>query len=316
MPHDFPLGRTALSSTTVSGILSSKEGSETMTKLRVLALHGFGQNAHMFKTQIGSICRTCADDIEFVFPDGPIVVHPPDEACSSVSLTDENGMPLYREASIVIDPCSTLRGWFIYNETRTKYQGVEESLRFLRSILKAQQFDGIFGFSQGAVMASYLCAYLENPSTHPLFSPRFHPPMKFAILASSLAPADPPLPDIIRTPTLHALGRNDTFMTNKESATLVRACRDPRVEYHDGGHFVQTKATWRRFYREWMLAFRPGSTVQPDGVAGPVPKVVHEHPPVRSGAGRLPAAAGESAWVVNPECGLCTAKEPLMMSRM
>ncbi|KZT61223.1 hypothetical protein CALCODRAFT_491620 [Calocera cornea HHB12733] len=240
-----------------------------MAKGKILVLHGFGQNSYIFRMQIRSIYKACMDDYNFVFLDGPVVAHLPDEPCNGVSLFDDKGLPICRRPPFALDPLVTPRGWFTFNEDWTKYEGVDDALRYLKSVLVSQQFDGIIGFSQGALMASYLCAYLEDPTGHPLFFPRFHPPMKFAIFACSLPPVDPSLPALLQTPTLHVLGRIDTFMGANQSLALAQACEKPRVEYHEGGHYIQTKATWRRFFREWMLAFRPGATIRPDDVPSP-----------------------------------------------
>ncbi|KZT61221.1 hypothetical protein CALCODRAFT_506428 [Calocera cornea HHB12733] len=295
-----------------------------MAKGKILALHGFGQNAHIFKTQIKSICRSCEDEFEFgmdsppdmisqrsthilVFLDGPILVQLPDEPCNGISLFNDNGLPISRRPPEAVDPLTTPRGWFTFNETWSEFYGVEESLLFLRSALMKEHFDGIFAFSQGASIASYLCTYLEDPLAHPMFYPRFHPPMKFAIFACSLCPVHPPLPARLRTPTLHVLGRTDTFMPATKSWALIGACTNARVEYHEGGHFVRTKATWRKFFREWMLAFRPGSWVDPDDVLSPMPTVISEESLARARTPISELTALGSGLPVNPECGLCMA---------
>ncbi|EJT96918.1 hypothetical protein DACRYDRAFT_119736 [Dacryopinax primogenitus] len=172
-----------------------------MRKLRVLALHGFGQNALRFQKAIGAIAKECAADVDF----------------------------------------------------------------------DSDRFNGIFGFSQGGIVASYLCSFLENRDAHPLFENCNHPPFKFVVLASGLLPIEPSLPPImIRTPSLHVFGRNDTYIHNSDSHMLAAVFKRPRIEYHDGEHFVPTKLTWRQFFHDWMLAFRPETTVIPEAVADPV----------------------------------------------
>ncbi|KZO93845.1 hypothetical protein CALVIDRAFT_566077 [Calocera viscosa TUFC12733] len=241
-----------------------------MRRLRVLALHGYGQNAHVFRTQIAPTCRACADEVEFVFLDGPVVLHPPDQP-RGFSLVDEEGFALPPRTP-VLDREETPRGWSTFNEDRTRYYGVDEAFEYLKPVMERERFDGVIGFSQGAALASYLCAYLEDPSAHPLFEPRFHPPFKFAILCSGFLPVDPPLPHVLQTPTLHILGRHDTHIGIAESLLLAAACEGARVEVHVGGHFVPTKPGWCRFLRQWIGAFGQGG--RPEQVLSPVPKVV------------------------------------------
>ncbi|EJT96920.1 hypothetical protein DACRYDRAFT_119738, partial [Dacryopinax primogenitus] len=242
-----------------------------MTKLRVLALHGYGQNAHIFQIQIAAICKQCKDDIEFVFVDGPVVLDQPDQPTGS--LVDEDGYPLENHKP-VLDRQSAPRAWCLFNEDRTKYYGLDQGLLTVKRVLEREHFDGIIGFSQGAALASYICAYLEDPSAHPLFSTRPHPPFHFAIFASGFPPIDPPLPHSLRLPTLHILGKHDTHIGRETSWPLVDACLYSRVEMHEGGHFVQTKATWRRFFQEWMCAFKPNSALRPEDVPSPVPRSI------------------------------------------
>jgi len=162
------------------------------TRLKVLALHGYGQNAHIFRTQIGSVCRACADEIDFVFLDAPVVIYPIDEPCTALSPLDENGFPLSRRAPVIFDPQSTPRGWFTFNESRTEHYGLDGAFWFLRSVLERERFDGIIGFSQGALMASYLCTYLQDPCAHRLFQPRFHPLGRASELGSMSSPSFTP----------------------------------------------------------------------------------------------------------------------------
>ncbi|KZO93847.1 hypothetical protein CALVIDRAFT_566079 [Calocera viscosa TUFC12733] len=204
-----------------------------------------------------------------VFLDGPVLLHLPDQP-QGFSILDEDGFAIPSQTPL-FEAEETPRGWCTFNEDKTRYEGAEDAFRVMKSVLERERFDGVIGFSQGAALGAYLCAFLEDPSTHPLFHPRFHPPFKFAILASSFLPADPPLPKLIRTPTLHIIGKNDTHIGAAESGLLVGACEDPRVEFHEGGHFIPAKATWRRFFHEWILAFSPQTIARPEDVSSPAP---------------------------------------------
>ncbi|KZT61193.1 hypothetical protein CALCODRAFT_491605 [Calocera cornea HHB12733] len=126
------------------------------------------------------------------------------------------------------------------------------------------------GFSQGACMAAYLCAYLEEPFLEPIFNPAPHPAFDFAIFISGFAPTCPPIEHHICTKNVHVLGKTDTLVSNTRSLTLVDICINPRVEYHEGSHYVPSKASWRHFFHQWMAAFEPDSLKKPDDVPSPI----------------------------------------------
>ncbi|KZO93844.1 FSH1-domain-containing protein [Calocera viscosa TUFC12733] len=233
--------------------------------IRLLALHGYTQNAHIFSKKLGAIRKACAKDIEFVFVDAPIVLQPADLPGASLAEFDSEASP----AQWVDDPKLTARAWWRANDEKTEYFGLEESLRFLRGVLEQGKFNGVLGFSQGACMAAYLCAYLEEPSIEPIFNPSPHPAFDFAILISGFAPTCPPIEHHIRAKSVHVLGKTDTVVSNKRSETLFDICINPRVEYHEGSHYVPSKASWRHFLHQWMRAFEPDSVMKPDDVASP-----------------------------------------------
>jgi hypothetical protein len=47
-------------------------------------------------------------------------------------------------------------------------------------------------------------------------------------------------PGLIKTPTLHVLGRTDVIVGMKRSQSLVDACDTPRVEWHEGGQHADS----------------------------------------------------------------------------
>lgn len=75
-----------------------------------------------------------------------------------------------------------------------------------------------------------------------------------AILVGGFATADPTYHSFypLGLLTLHVLGRNDTIVTPERGMTLVERCTNARLEMHDGGHFVPSKATWRHFFK-WVV---------------------------------------------------------------
>ncbi|GFZ42538.1 hypothetical protein JCM24511_00254 [Saitozyma sp. JCM 24511] len=85
--------------------------------LRVLALCGFTQNAHIYSKQLGAIRKTCKE-VEFVFLEPPIVVEKADmpwnqnlSEFDSTATTDENAQT----------PETTPRAWWLSAKDRTVY---------------------------------------------------------------------------------------------------------------------------------------------------------------------------------------------------
>lgn len=97
---------------------------------------------------------------------------------------------------------------------------------------------------------------LLKPGSHPSFPAHeaLRPP-KFLISVGGFLPV-PREPDLSHLfplpaslPTLHVVGRNDIVVTEEKSRTLWEKCENSRVEYHDGGHFTPSKASWRHFFK-------------------------------------------------------------------
>jgi len=157
------------------------------------------------------------------------------------------------------------RGWWISNEDKTVYRGIKDTMSYLYDILEKNRqvpFDGVLGFSQGAASAATIIALLEGISQYAGPRPS-HPPLRFGILISGFKPLDVELSPLfersITTPTLHVLGRTDVVVSNARSQSLVNACESPRVEWHDGGHHIPAKTSWRTFFKAYLSTFESSS---------------------------------------------------------
>ncbi|RPD57917.1 hypothetical protein L226DRAFT_547736 [Lentinus tigrinus ALCF2SS1-7] len=221
---------------------------------KVLVLHGY--------CNMSALRKACGKDIDLVFVDAPHLLTPADLAAafgtsaSEEAPVNDSGAP---EASTDSDPTLVPRGWWKTDVTLTEAIGLEDSILYLRDILSKDHYDGIFGFSQGAGMAAILVALLEKPDVFPPFlidgkSP--HPPVEFCICAAGFR-QDSPLCDSVFLPnystrTLHIIGLADTLVPKETSLKLVDVSANKRVEYHDGSHFVPSKANWRNFLKAYM----------------------------------------------------------------
>ncbi|KAG8876590.1 hypothetical protein FRB98_007234 [Tulasnella sp. 332] len=206
--------------------------------LKVLALHGYTQNGIILRKKMSAIRKSCQSDL---FADGPIIL----PEVTGLSSSSMSAVQSQEEQ----DPEAVARAWWRSNPEKTHYSQLSETVKYLRDLMHKEQFDGVFGFSQGAGLVGLLCAMLEHPHIHPEFlvdGQPPQPPFKFAIVVSGFKPADISLAPLfedytIQTPTLHVLGNTDLIVTRERSHGLIDVCENPRVEKHKGGTFGNNK---------------------------------------------------------------------------
>ncbi|KAN0081308.1 Serine hydrolase FSH [Tylopilus felleus] len=221
---------------------------------KVLMLHGYAQNANIFSKRLGALRKAMDKDVEMVFVDGPIVLQPVD-----LDGHTANALGASEATAETSDPALTPRAWYKANPDRTVARGLEDALQTLRDVLLHDRYVGIFGFSQGAAMAALLAALLERPHAYPAFLVNGgppHPPFEFCVSVSGFKVNDPLASEIFgpsyATPTLHVLGKTDVIVVEERSKVLLNVSANARVEEHEGGHFVPSKANWRSFFRDYL----------------------------------------------------------------
>ncbi|KAA1081397.1 hypothetical protein PGT21_035171 [Puccinia graminis f. sp. tritici] len=199
-----------------------------------------------------------------VFVDAPLVIQVPDPTGNSLSQFDSAAVADHTPET---DPALIPRGWWKSKEiedgangSRKIFEGFEESLQFIRRVIDEQgPFDACFGFSQGAALAGIISSILEQPSLHTTFSVpplTAQKPFKAAILVSGFRLKHPPvwpsssdgIDTKLNTRSLHIIGKTDAIVSEDRSQSLVDVFAKPRVERHDGGHFVPSKKNWRDFF--------------------------------------------------------------------
>ncbi|KAJ7135459.1 serine hydrolase FSH [Mycena crocata] len=231
----------------------------TAVRRTILVLHGYSQNATIFSKRLGALRKQCGKSVDFVFVDGPIILQPVDLSGSVPQSTSPATTVDALGASEAFEMDES-RAWWKWNENKTEPIGLPESLKVLRDVLKTRTFDGIFGFSQGAAAAALLSALLERPHVYPPFlidGKPPHPPLKFCVAVSGFrvsgSIADTIFATNYSTPTLHIIGKTDIIVVEERSQKLVNVSTNARVEEHDGGHFVPSKANWRKFFAAYLL---------------------------------------------------------------
>ncbi|KAI8817839.1 serine hydrolase-domain-containing protein, partial [Fimicolochytrium jonesii] len=207
--------------------------------LRILCLHGYTQNAEVFRKRLAVLRKDVKDTAELVFMSAPHDVAP-EHLPPGFSQTESEGP----------------KAWFRFKETAEIYEGIDDSLAAISSMwsspsadLSATRFHGILGFSQGATMAAIALPQLEPK---PLFS----------IHVSGFLPRDASWAGFLKeraamlggVPSLHVFGRADTWVPPFKSERLMHAPlrKGPQALVHDGGHFVPMGAAHRRLYKKFL----------------------------------------------------------------
>lgn len=223
--------------------------------LRILAFHGYTSNSFILHRRLGSVRKACRNVAEIQCINGPLLVQP-----ISRSLDAPEGEDEVTEATPIEEQP---RAWWRSTDEGS-YRDVEQTWALLsQEIAKHGQIDGVIGFSQGACLAAVVAAAFESPKLLPALKiPEGHPPLKFAIAISGFRSRDPDHQALfkdseggIKTPILSILGRSDQIVDEDRSMTLVHACSNSRVEWHQGGHVVPSQAPWRNFLRDFIATF-------------------------------------------------------------
>ncbi|RKP27755.1 serine hydrolase FSH [Syncephalis pseudoplumigaleata] len=200
------------------------------TPLRILCLHGYMQNGQVLRRKMGVLRKKLKTTAELVFVTAPHPVPMP------ANITDEERARLQKlYDSDELHPYA----WWTASDDGTKYRGADEAFDKIKTTLAQEgPFDGIFGFSQGAVFASMLASVYGVPD-HPLRCGSRHPAFRFAIMVSGFKARSPDYHALyapaIQCPSFHVIGKEDTVVPATASETLAELFERPTIYRHDGG---------------------------------------------------------------------------------
>jgi pimeloyl-ACP methyl ester carboxylesterase len=170
-----------------------------MTATRILALHGYHGSAEVLRRQIAPLSAALPRTTELVFVDAP-----------SLSQHDF--------------------GWW-----HDGFRGWERTRDWVLDLAARDQFDGIFGFSQGAAFTGLLAAVQQSDPTTSL---RF----EFAVMVGGFTSFEPQHAALmerkIALPSLHVMGASDGIVPMRDSLRLAERFEDPVIVQHPGGHVI------------------------------------------------------------------------------
>ncbi|KAK2992090.1 hypothetical protein RJ640_023473 [Escallonia rubra] len=195
-----------------------ERGGQIVRKPKFLCLHGFRTSGEIFKKQLGKWPESVLEKIELVFVDAPF--------------------PAQGESDVegILDP--PYYEWFQFNKEFTEYTNFDECLAYIEDcMINYGPFDGLLGFSQGAILSAALPG-LQKKGVALMNVPK----IRFLIIIGGATLKEPSLAEKayfpqIECPSIHFIGETDYFL--KDYGTeLLKAFVDPVVIHHPKGHIV------------------------------------------------------------------------------
>ncbi|KAM1023244.1 hypothetical protein TB2_044026 [Malus domestica] len=186
-------------------------------KPRFLCLHGFRTNGEIMRKQVGKWPESVLENFDMVYLDAPF----PAQGKSEVEGIFD---PPYYE-------------WFQFNKEFSEYTNLDKCLEYIEDyMVKQGPFDGLVGFSQGAVISAGLPG-LQAKGVALTKVPK----IKFLIIIGgakfkSPAVAEDAYSSPIQCPSLHFLGEMDFL--KPYGLELLEHCADASVIHHPKGHTV------------------------------------------------------------------------------
>ncbi|KAI8319077.1 hypothetical protein GQ54DRAFT_318719 [Martensiomyces pterosporus] len=222
-----------------------------IAKPKILCLHGFAENAELFKIKSRNFRKVVGDSADLVYVDAPI---------------DVGALRLTSEELAAADPkndFSNFAWWWVKNGKNPELRGIEECLTVIGNVLNEQgPFDGIVGFSQGAAFAVVISALLDGCKGSLSFGVEVsHPPIKFLLLAGAYRLDMPQYQYLYEKrfsmPSMHMMGTYDTVIEISRSQKLLECFDSPVVFEFVGGHFMPQTPKCAREMRAFLTRFIP-----------------------------------------------------------
>jgi predicted esterase len=212
-------------------------------KKSILFLHGKTQNSIIFEKRMKKFIKIFTKDIKdyhIIIPNGPYFM---DES-------DKEKVEEEKNRRWVFSTLNELR-----EKSEMEYKGFEESLQIIIDIVEKNKVEIIFGFSQGSLIATFLCILI---SSNEEFKKKFIDLKCIILCAGFIEPI--PLNEMfkdryeliknlinsennkteafINLPTLNIYGETDTFIVKEKSQNLEKLFKNIESYPHPGKHFV------------------------------------------------------------------------------
>lgn len=207
-------------------------------QLKVLAIHGYKQNAETFRKRTGAFRKMFKKSVIFEFVTAP------------------NQLPQKND-----EDEEDMTGWWFSSNEKTYLaqdftdcsEGLDDSLNVIAEALQSMgPFDGILAFSQGAALLAIICCLKESGDE------RFQG-INFAILVAGYKSRQSShakyYAQKVSTPSLHVIGDTDQVIQKEMSEELLTYFDNPIVLRHGGGHFIPSASVQKQTYLQFLEPF-------------------------------------------------------------
>jgi len=247
----------------------------TSSKLKILVLHSNRQTADSFRAKTERHLEKKLKDIaDLTYCNSPQFYEPMGEAKRLIEEAGYTNVPNIGHTRI---------WWNATDDPNTMvYVGLEQSLEYIESLFKNEQYDGIIGFSQGGTFTGIIASMVHDQRKgKKTFMPldNISKSLKFVAIISgfycrdtrpefrnclleSLPSAHLPelvvmRKDLIEIPSFHTWGLADTLVNPWRSQKLSEAFDNTKqIHIHQSSHFIQAIKFWpiSEMY-EWLKTF-------------------------------------------------------------
>lgn len=218
--------------------------------LKILMLHGYTQNAALFKDRTGGVRKSIKNLAELVYFDAPFDV-------------PKFGQPDVSQNEPDASKDQPSKGWYRRSAESDPVHDVEKSLDYLNNIFQSSgPFDGVWGFSQGATMAHFLAKIaLDNRQSDCIVFNREAIKFNFVIITAtskSVNPAMAAFEKYYRTEnklnmhSLHIIGKSDKVTNFERALELTQCYLNPVVHLHELGHFIPGDKESKSIYENFL----------------------------------------------------------------
>ncbi|CAF0977878.1 unnamed protein product [Rotaria sp. Silwood1] len=211
-------------------------------KIRILVLHGFCDSAQNREYQMRTLIRSMKD-MEFIFINAPFLFVDYGFLKSSDNSSNEQRYQ-----------------WMSYKPedpvTNYNYDTIRESIEYVINYINNNgPFNGLLGFSQGAIVCATMLLNIPNWPILPNC-------IKFVILIGCPQINDETIKPILETfdkqnqllPSFHISGMNDTLITPELSEKVFQYFNPLVAEFyiHKGGHYCPNDSNFRQKLRDFI----------------------------------------------------------------
>jgi predicted esterase len=201
----------------------------TITKQRILCLHGKNQSGAIMSNKIGGARRKLARVYDLHFLDAPVVL----------PTGDDNDIAQL--------------AWWLRDEETGKHSNVQEAFDYVvaQTNKEGQSYDAIVGFSQGGALATALALSGALKSVRAVITAGA-PYIEEAFEVATILANNDDIQQGLAIPKLHFAGETDVMVPVDSTRTLCEKGGTGELTVHVKGHLFPTNAVHTNYMMEFL----------------------------------------------------------------